>query len=541
MVILEIERDEVNKNIEEITSSSKTAVFLILSKFLSFIILAISFVVVTRILRPSNYGIYTLIITIVGLFGIIGNMGIGTALNKFISEYKYKNKKREIEIFISNSFFILIIIGSIFTIAMLFSSGAFAHYVFHTNSVLYLLQISSLIILITILYSSAISALIGFNNGIEIVIVMFTEAILQTIISIMLLLYNFGIISPILGIIFGQLIGFIIAIYFLFLKPKIKIIIQKKAIKRILSFSVPITVSNIIGGIVPQLAPIALSTIIIYFPWVAVTGFYVPSNSVVMGNYGIASKISYFIDVILGSISLSLLSLFSKLFSNKNIKNLGKFYNYAIFLAFVFIGPILFFIFVLSKEFSYTLFSGNYSLAPSYLKIISIGILISIFGMYANILLISKSKVKEVMKIGIIITVIQLIILPILLLLFEGIGLIILLFLVQPILSSILLLRKIRLEFKVNTKFLKIFKVLIANILTFVFIIPFILIIPSQYIILLAIGIILVLFAYPVFLAKTTAVTKDDLNTIKIIIKDIPIIKLFLNFYIRYVSFFINI
>ena len=538
---MEIERDEVTKNVDELTTSTgRTAIFLVISKFLSFVILAISFIIVTRILGPGKYGIYTLIITIVGLFGVVGNLGISTALNKFISEYRYKNKKEKIESILSNSFAIEIVIGGLLSLAMFFSSGAFAHYVFHNTNVIYLIQISAAIILITILYDSALSALIGFNKGLQITIVMFIEGILQTALSVMLVIYGFGVIGPIIGIIAGQLTGFLIAVYILFIKPKVKIRIEKKTIKKILSFSVPITVSNIIGGIVPQIAPILLSTIIIYFSGFALMHTNVASSSVVLGNYGIASKVSYFIDVILGSISLSLLSLFSKLFTGNNQQNMGKFYNYAIFLAFLFIAPILFMIFALSAPFSYTLFSGYYTLAPTYLKIVSIGILASIFGMYANVLLISKNKVKKVMRISIIITAIQLVLMPILLFLFEGIGLVVLLFLIQPILSSIFLLNAIKSEFNLHIDSLKILRVFASNIIAFAFIIPFIIFASHSYIMLLIVGVLIILLVYPIVLAKTQAIETRDLNIIKNIGNSLPVIKWFLNFYILYISQFLS-
>jgi O-antigen/teichoic acid export membrane protein len=538
---MEIERDEVTKNVDELTTSTgKTAIFLVISKFLSFIILAISFIIVTRILGPGKYGIYTLIITIVGLFGIVGNLGISTALNKFISEYRYKNEKEKIEGILSNSFAIEIVIGGLLSLAMFFLSGLFAHYVFHNINVLYLIQISAVIILITILYDSALSALIGFNKGLQITIVMFIEGILQTALSVMLVIYGFGVIGPIIGIIAGQLIGFLVAIYILFFKPKVKIRIEKKTMKKILSFSVPITISNIIGGVVPQTAPILLSTIIIYFSGFALMHTNIASSSVVLGNYGIVSKVSYFIDVILGSISLSLLSLFSKLFAGNDSQSMEKFYNYAIFLAFLFIAPILFMIFALSAPFSYTLFSGYYTLAPTYLKIVSIGILASIFGMYANVLLISKNKVKKVMRISIIITAIQLVLMPILLFLFEGIGLVLLLFLIQPILSSAFLLNAIKSEFNLHINHLKILRVFASNIIAFAFIIPFIIFTPHYYIMLLIIGVLIILFVYPIFLAKTRAIETRDLNIIKNIGNNLPVIKWFLNFYILYINQFLS-
>ncbi len=529
-----------NSAIEITANTGSMVIFLIIGKFLSFLILGITFIVITRLLGVNNYGIYTLIIIIIGFFVLIGNFGISTTLNRFISEFHFKKNKRKIELLISNSFLILLITGIILTVLMFLFSGVIAHYVFHNASDSYLIEIASFIILITLIFSSSVSILIGFNEGFGIAITLFIMSVVQTIISIVLVVLNYGVVGPILGIIFGQLIGFFVASYFIFIKRKIKLRISFKEIKKILIFSIPLAISNAIRGIIPQLAPLFLVGILVYFIHFTLITTSATSN-VILGNFGIASKVGYFIDIILGSISLSVLSIFSKLFSsNKFNKQISKYYNYSVYLAFVFISPLLLFIAILSKQFSYTFFSGHYVLAPVYLQIVSIGILISIFSMYASTLLISKNKVKEIMKININIIIIQLILMPVLLILFHGIGLIILLYITAPILSSIFLLKKINKLFKVKLEIARISKVLLANVLTLILIIPFIVFEPAYFIFLLIIGLILILFAYPILLIKTKAVTNNDLNIIKRVTEKIPVINIVLNFYIKFTGIFIK-
>ena len=129
---------------------------------------------------------------------------------------------------------------------------------------------------------------------------------------------------------------------------------------------------------------------------------------------------------------------------------------------------------------------------------------------------------------------------PILLFLFEGIGLVLLLFLIQPILSSAFLLNAIKSEFNLHINHLKILRVFASNIIAFAFIIPFIIFTPHYYIMLLIIGVLIILFVYPIFLAKTRAIETRDLNIIKNIGNNLPVIKWFLNFYILYINQFLS-
>ena len=143
------------------------------------------------------------------------------------------------------------------------------------------------------------------------------------------------------------------------------------------------------------------------------------------------------------------------------------------------------------------------------------------------------------MKISIYITLIELILMPFLLLFFQGIGLIVLLFLISPILGNIFFLYKLKKLFKVKIEYVKIARVLIANLITVLLIVPLILIAPNHFIVLPVIGAFLILFVYPVFLAKVKALTNEDIKRIKYISAKIPILRQILDFYMKFSGFFI--
>ncbi|MGC8537889.1 MAG: oligosaccharide flippase family protein [Candidatus Micrarchaeia archaeon] len=64
-----------------------------MSKVFSFLFVGVAFILITRILGPTGYGVYVLATAIAGVFGSVGNFGIATALNRFIA--KYKNNRRQ--------------------------------------------------------------------------------------------------------------------------------------------------------------------------------------------------------------------------------------------------------------------------------------------------------------------------------------------------------------------------------------------------------------------------------------------------------------
>ena len=78
------------------SKSANTASYVLTGKILTFLMTGIALVVITRLLGPNQYGIYTLSVAFAGIFGTAGYLGIGTALTKFISEALQKKDKNEI-------------------------------------------------------------------------------------------------------------------------------------------------------------------------------------------------------------------------------------------------------------------------------------------------------------------------------------------------------------------------------------------------------------------------------------------------------------
>ena len=64
-----------------------------LGRILSLFLAGIAFIVIARILGPSTYGIYTLVIAYVGFFGAFTDLGVGTLIQQ-IHRPVY-NQKRE--------------------------------------------------------------------------------------------------------------------------------------------------------------------------------------------------------------------------------------------------------------------------------------------------------------------------------------------------------------------------------------------------------------------------------------------------------------
>ncbi len=523
----------IESKIDEETSelgaqTAGTASYVLIGKLSSIIFLGAAFIILARLLGPSEYGVYTLALGAAGFFGAVGNLGVSTAMNKFIPEHVYKKDKKALEELLANAFFVTIITGVVLSLLSIAFSSFIASYIFHDPAYTLVIEIASVSILSSMLFGAAYSALLGFNKGQHIAMINTTQAVIQSVLSVTFVLLGFGAAGPILGMIFGYTTAFLYSIYLIYVKNGLRILVapSAKAIRKIFSFSLPIAASGALGGAAGNLSVIVL-------------GAY--ATTVVLGNVGIASRVSGLIDIISGSISVSLLSMYSTTLASKNIsKKINKFYNYTIYYSFILLTPILLFIATLAKPFSYVAFSGIYSIAPIYITIMCMGTIVSIIGGYASTLLISANKVKEVLKYNAAIALAEIVLLFVFVPLFKGMGFVALIYGIVPVATSILFARASAKLFKLNFNFTKLYRILSANAVAMLIFLPLIVLWGANYIPLLITAVLGILLIYPALLALFKGIDRHDIEAMRTMTAKIPIVSTVLGQLLGYSSRFVR-
>ncbi|MCL5440913.1 MAG: oligosaccharide flippase family protein [Candidatus Marsarchaeota archaeon] len=506
--------------------AANTASFLLMGRFLSIVLLGISLIVVARILGPSVYGIYTLSMGVVGFFGAAGNFGISTALNKFISERIGRNDRKGAGKLWFNSMVTIFALGLVITIIMVASSPLMSRTILHSGSYSYLLEIASLTILAGMLFDASYSSLIGFGNSQYLTVAAVVQSLVQSLASISFALLGFEAAAPILGLLIGFITGFILvsAIVLFRLKIPVAPTISLAEIRRLLEFSIPLAVSNVLMSISNNFALMVL-------------GIY--AVPLVAGNFGLASKMSVLLDLVTGSIYLASISMFSTALSRlKNNKGISELYNYMVYVAFLFVIPILFYIAVFSKQFSYTVFGGVYTLAPLYIRLSVLGLLVGFFGYYAGSLLISANKVRDMLKYTTVIFLVEMLSIPLLIPSFKGVGLVVIQFFISSILIDIMYLRKIIRDFNVRINIRKHLRVLAANMAVIPLLLVIMLLSSNNYILMLILSAFAEVLIYPVMLGVLHAVTQSDIDNINKAADGIPLVSNVMKIFLYYVSIF---
>ena len=387
------------KRSEALDLGIKSAVmsyFIFIGKFASLVMGALMLVIIARIIGPTNYGIYTLAIATAGLVGAFGSLNVGAYFNKEIPRLRAQGKSKAIGLLIGDSLvFLCLVLVVLMTVGGLLA-GFLSNYVFGARGYESYIYVALLSIIGGVLLPILNAVLVSLGRGAETAISFLSGTLFQAIISITLVLFGYGAMGALIGYAAGFAFGSIISLYYIGRRTKMRLAIEGYygKISRMLIFSVPVTGVSIITTLVSNFSVIILGLMLIPIP--------------IIGEYGLATRFGWVIDIVAGSIASVLVPLFATAIHNKNTRRkLGKLYQGTLFYGLMFTMPIIVYATVLSKAIILTVFTNAYVDTIAYLPLISIGILIGLFASYAFSLVISLGNVRHALKYSVIAGLVQ--------------------------------------------------------------------------------------------------------------------------------------
>ena len=504
------------------TQAATTASAALFGKTLTILIAGITFIIVARLLGPSSYGIYSVAMAVVTLFTVTGEFGIGVMFTKFIAEYSGKHDSRKIAELLVNGYFILLVVCLLLSLLSLAISGLIASYALHNSAYTPVLEFASFIIILNVIFYDSYFALVGFGLGKSIGLASAIQVTVQAVISITLAFLGYGALAPIIGLILSYIAGSAFVLQEIFKQVDITgVSVSMKEIKRILRFSVPLAVSNMITAVMNNITIIVL-------------GIFVTTS--IVGEFGIVQKTGSLVSVISDSIGIAILPLFAAGMTKHryNPRRSNTFYSYAVYVAFLFITPIMLYAILLSKPFTITIFNGVYANSSLYLAIMSVGVLVGIAGAYATSLLTSANKVKLVLKCSSVIALVQLVFLIALVPTLKGIGAAVQLFIVTPTVTTLVFVYAAKKTLSAEPELGKILRVVVASLISAAFILPLIHLIGADYILLLVAAAIEQVLLYPPILAITGAANRKDLGILKQVSGSVPVVSMIMGALVDY-------
>ena len=350
-------------------------------------------IILARTLQPADYGLYYAVFTFILFFLFLKDLGLGSALVKFIPQFQVQGRHHHLKTVIVSAFTIQMISSLLFAGVVFFASGFLAEHYFKDSRAIMLLRILLLYVFGSLLYRLYRSIFNGFQNIKVYSVMEFMNNAITFLLLMMFLYLGLGIYAPAWANILTFFLMALILLPFL-LKTfpffKHKVVDFWPVSKELLYFGLPLFASSLAGKFIGDIDTLMLT----YFSDLAQVGIY---NVI----YSSATMLLFF-----GSaLTEATFPMMVKFWMNKDLLRLTEGLRMLIkYTLIIFVPPSLC-ILIFSDFFIKLFFGSEYLSGTPSLQILIVGMLLFVVaGIYQGAL-IALGRPKDVAKIIIVIAV----------------------------------------------------------------------------------------------------------------------------------------
>jgi stage V sporulation protein B len=345
-------------------------VILFAGNFLSTAFLAVSSIVVARLLGPASYGSYTLVLVVPQILQLFVGLGVTFAITRFSAYYIARGQPAVAKRFSINSMIFLILFGAVLSLVCFVGAGFFASVILHREELAPLVRYVSIAVLAQVVLQAAIAGLVGWNSMGWASSASVLQAVVRLSIAPILVISGFGV----FGAVTGYTVGFLVAgaaaglaFYALRLRRAAgeggagKFLAD---VKEMISYGLPIYAGSVISGLSTYFVTLLVAVIAVN----AVVGYYQAATNITSG-YSLA----------LAAITLALFPAFSSLHGT-GADTSSAFRHATKYVAYI-MAPIILFIAGGSGLIVKILYGSAFSSAGGYLLLLALSDVPPVIGL----------------------------------------------------------------------------------------------------------------------------------------------------------------
>jgi O-antigen/teichoic acid export membrane protein len=338
----------------------------------STIVMAIGTIILTRLMMPEEYGLYTIALMPSMMINLFRDWGVNSAITKYIANLKAKNKQNNIHNLLIAGLTFEITTGLALSFLSLFIASSIAATIFHRPESTPLISIASITIFSGALLTASQSSFIGFEKMQFNSLTMICQSIVKTTAAPLLVFLGYGALGAVLGYTLSFLAAGIIALAILYftLFRKLKSTQTNRprltqTLKTMLNYGVPLSISSILAGFRIQF----YSFMMAFF-----------CSDIMIGNYQAATNFAVLLTFFTFPISTVLFPAFAKLDPRNEHQLLRNVFTSSIKYTALLLVPATMAVMVMSNPMIGTLFGQKWTYAPFFLTLNVISNLFVGFG-----------------------------------------------------------------------------------------------------------------------------------------------------------------
>ncbi len=348
----------------------------------STVITSIGVIVLARLLSPSDFGLYTIALTIPNLIQNFRDWGTSYAIVKYSAQYHSENQESKVKEIIFSGLVFQTVLGIVLTLITLLISDFLAGSLFQRPDLGYLIQIVSLSLLsgsfVSLVQtkagtstSAAQAAFIGLEKTEYNSVTLLILSVIRTVLISLFVIIGLGSFGAVVGYTLSLLLTgstsilLISIIYSKFPKKPISEMNILANIKFMLHYGFPLSIATIVQGFLLQFYLVVLAIF---------------ATDSMIGNFSVATNFVVLITFFATPITIMLFPAFSKLNHEKDREDLKNVFRFSVKYGAFLVVPVTFLVICLSEPAVFALFGSQYSDSPLFLSLLAITYLYSAFG-----------------------------------------------------------------------------------------------------------------------------------------------------------------
>lgn len=337
--------------------------YLFLGKVVSDFAMAVSSILVARLLGAEIFGIAGVALIPAETFALFANIGITAAMTRFSAFYRSQDNNREAMNYVFTGVSTQILIGLLLSAMAFVTATPLAEYVFHSPELSTLFQVASPSVLLNSLSLSCQAAFVGFGKMKLYSATLIIHALLKTSLAPLLAVMGYGALGVVSANIVSVAVSSLLSLALVYAKLTDTSNSTPRSgpsagrLKNMVSYGLPLFVSGLLGGAANQIYRFLMA---------------VSCSELSIGNYLVATKFSVLIAFFTMPIATVLFPAFSGVDRRTDSESLGTVFRNSVKYTALTALPIVSILAVLSTSLILLLYGEGYSEAPLYLALFAL-------------------------------------------------------------------------------------------------------------------------------------------------------------------------
>jgi stage V sporulation protein B len=346
---------------------------LLIGVVVSTVIMALGTILLNTVLLRDQVGLYGVALIPSSMINFFRDWGVNSAMTKQIASLRAAHRESEIHDVIVSGVVFEVISGTVLSAICFAVAGPLALFLKMPEAAT-LISIMSVSIFAGAIIAAAGAVFVGFEKMMLNSLTTILQSVVKTAIGPLLVILGFGVLGAVVGaavsFLAGGIIGIII-VYVVLFRPLRKLKVGKfelrKTLKPMLSFGVPLMISNTVVGVGPLLFAFLMAPI---------------AGAALMGDYYAASYFAVLLTFFTIPISTALFPTFAKVDPQKEPELLRTVFVSSVKYTSILVVPSTIIIMALSNPIVNTLWPGKFPSAPLFL---TISVIVNLYVVVGNI------------------------------------------------------------------------------------------------------------------------------------------------------------